>query len=68
MPGAILSETPLRMLVVFTPGGTDKMVEATARAGDGDIESLKSILNKFGTRIVGTTLFDNIYSRASPRP
>jgi mannose-6-phosphate isomerase-like protein (cupin superfamily) len=60
-----LSETPLRMLVIFTPGGIDEMYRETARGGDLDI--LAPTLEKFGCRIVGSALFDDIYSKASPR-
>ena len=60
-----LSETPLRMLVLFTPGGIDRLFRETARGGD--LDSLAAIMEKFGTRIVGPALFDNIYTRASPR-
>ena len=59
-----LSKTPLRMLVLFTPGGIDEMFRTTAQGGDNNIAAL---LEKFGTRIVGPTLVDNIYTRFSPR-
>jgi mannose-6-phosphate isomerase-like protein (cupin superfamily) len=59
-----LSKTPLRMLVLFTPGGIDEMFRTTAQVGDNNIAAL---LEKFGTRIVGPTLVDNIYTRFSPR-
>jgi hypothetical protein len=52
------------MLVLFTPGGIDEMFRTTAKGGDSNIAA---ILDKFGTRIVGPTLFDNIYTRFSPR-
>jgi mannose-6-phosphate isomerase-like protein (cupin superfamily) len=59
-----LSKSPLHMLVLFTPGGIDEMFRTTAKGGDSNIAA---ILDKFGTRIVGPTLFDNIYTRFSPR-
>jgi mannose-6-phosphate isomerase-like protein (cupin superfamily) len=59
-----LSKTPLRMLVLFTPGGIDEMFRTTAQGGDNNIAAL---LEKFSTRIVGPTLVDNIYTRFSPR-
>jgi mannose-6-phosphate isomerase-like protein (cupin superfamily) len=59
-----LSETPLRMLVVFTPGGFDELFRATAKGGDINIAAL---LDKLGTRFVGPALFDNIYTISSPR-
>jgi mannose-6-phosphate isomerase-like protein (cupin superfamily) len=60
-----LSEIPLRMLVLFTLGGIDELFRETAK--DADLESLVLIEEKFGTRIMGPALFDNIYTRASPR-
>ena len=36
-------------------------------AKGADLDSLAAILEKFGTRIIGPALFDNIYTRASPR-
>ena len=59
-----LSKTPLRMPVLFTPGGIDEMFRTTAQGGENNIAAL---LEKFGTRIVGPTLVDNIYTRFSPR-
>jgi hypothetical protein len=52
------------MLVLFTPGGIDEMFRTTTQGGDNNIAAL---LEKFGTRIVGPTLVDNIYTRFSPR-
>ena len=60
-----LSETPLRMLVLFSPGGIDELFRETAKGAD--LNSLAPILVKFGTRIIGPALFGNIYTRASPR-
>jgi mannose-6-phosphate isomerase-like protein (cupin superfamily) len=59
-----LSESPLRMLVLFTPGGIDEMFRTTSNGGANNIADL---LDKFGTRIVGPTLYDNIYTIFSPR-
>jgi hypothetical protein len=52
------------MLVLFTPGGIDELFRTTAKGGDIDIAAH---LDKFGTRLVGPGLFDNIYTRFSPR-
>jgi mannose-6-phosphate isomerase-like protein (cupin superfamily) len=59
-----LSKSSLRMLVLFTPGGIDELFRTTAK---GDNHNIAAILDKFGTRIVGPALFDNIYTRFSPR-
>ncbi len=61
-----LSETPLRMLAIFTPGTIDKMFKETDEAPNK--EALEAIVKGYGTRIVGPTLFDNIYWKLSPRP
>ena len=53
------------MLVLFTPGGIEKLFRETARGAD--LDSLAPILEDFGTRIIRPALFDNIYTRASPR-
>lgn len=60
------SETPLRMLIMFSPGGIDEMFRATAEA-DNDLDNFARILEKFGTWITGPALFDNVYTKASPR-
>ena len=60
-----LSETPLRMLLLFTPGGIDKLFRETVSGAE--LDSLVPIFEHFGTRVVGPALFDNIYTRASPR-
>jgi len=59
-----LSESPLRMLVLFMPGGLDELFRMAAKDGDLNIAAL---LDKFGTRMIGPTLFDNIYTIFSPR-
>jgi hypothetical protein len=52
------------MLVLFMPGGLDELFRITAKDGDLNIAAL---LDKFGTKMVGPALFDNIYTRFSPR-
>lgn len=61
-----ISETPLRMLILFSPGGIDEMFREAAKA-DNDLDSFTHILQKFATRITGPALFDNVYTKASPR-
>jgi mannose-6-phosphate isomerase-like protein (cupin superfamily) len=59
-----LSETPLRMLVVFSPGHIERLFrEVTAREND----DIAAILDKFGCLIVGPALPEGIYSINSPR-
>ena len=59
-----LSESPLHMLVLFMPGGLDELFRMAAKDDDLNIAAL---LDKFGTRMIGPTLFDNIYTIFSPR-
>ena|ERR1700756_1399105 len=59
-----LSKSPLRMLLLFTPGGIDELFRTTAK---GDDNNIAAVLDKFGTRIVGPALFDNIHTRDLPR-
>jgi mannose-6-phosphate isomerase-like protein (cupin superfamily) len=61
-----LSETPLRMLVIFTPGRIDKMFRGIAKAKSDDARA--ALVAQYGTRTTGPTMFDNIYWRLSPRP
>jgi hypothetical protein len=52
------SETPLRILVPCTPAGIDELFRKITKGAD--LASLAPILEKFGTRIIGPALFDNI--------
>ena len=58
------SNTPLRMLVLFSPGGIDELFRENARRDNVDVMALA---DKFGTRMIGPALFDNIYTVLSPR-
>jgi mannose-6-phosphate isomerase-like protein (cupin superfamily) len=60
-----LSATPLRMLVVFTPGGIEEMFRQTEKIRDP--VNLEPILEMFGTATTGPALFDNIFTKESPR-
>ena len=55
----------LRMLVVFTPGGLEELFRRNAGTEPADMIALA---DKFGTRITGPALLDNIYTISSPRP
>jgi mannose-6-phosphate isomerase-like protein (cupin superfamily) len=59
------SNTPLRMLVLFSPGGIDELFRENAARDNVDFTALA---NKFGTQMIGPALFDNIYTILSPRP
>ena len=59
-----LSETPLRMLVVFSPGHIERLFREVAGRENDDIAA---ILDKFGCLIVGPALLESVYSINSPR-
>ncbi len=59
-----LSDTPVRMLLVFSPGHIEGLFKETAVRESDDIASL---LDKFGVLIVGPALLEGIYSISSPR-
>jgi quercetin dioxygenase-like cupin family protein len=59
-----LSETPLRMLLVFSPGYIERLLEEVAARQSDDIAT---ILDKFGCLIVGPALLEGVYSINSPR-
>jgi mannose-6-phosphate isomerase-like protein (cupin superfamily) len=48
-----LSNSPLRMVVISTPGGIEEILRLIAKGGDIDIMAL---VEKFGVRIVGPML------------
>ena len=59
-----LSETPLRMLLVFSPGHIERLFREVAARQSDDIAA---ILDKFGCLIVGPALLEGVYSINSPR-
>ena len=59
-----LSKSPLRMLLLFTPGGIEEFFRAAAKGGDINVAAL---MDKFATKMIGPALFDNIYTIISPR-
>jgi mannose-6-phosphate isomerase-like protein (cupin superfamily) len=56
--------TPLRMLVLFTPGGLEELFRRNAGTEPADMIALA---DKFGTRITGPALFDDLHTISSPR-
>ena len=55
----------LRMLVLFSPGGLEALFRESAALEPADKVAMA---NKFGTRIIGPALFDDLYTIMSPRP
>jgi mannose-6-phosphate isomerase-like protein (cupin superfamily) len=59
-----LSDAPLRMLVLFTPGHIEELFRATGRENF----DLATTPARYGTRIIGPALREDVYSILSPRP
>jgi mannose-6-phosphate isomerase-like protein (cupin superfamily) len=59
-----LSRSPLRMLVLFMPGGIDELFRTIVQSG---VLIEAPLFEKFDTKVVGPALFDNIYTIVSPR-
>ena len=59
-----LTDAPLRMLIIFSPGHIEGLFKATADRGGGDVAVLAA---GYGTLIVGPPLFEGIRSINSPR-
>ena len=58
-------DASLHMLVIFTPGGLEELFRKNAVTEPAE---MRSLAEKFGTRITGPALFDNLYTVLSPRP
>jgi mannose-6-phosphate isomerase-like protein (cupin superfamily) len=58
-------DTPLHMLVLFTPGGLEELFRRNAGTEPADMIALAA---KFGTRITGPGLFDDLHTILSRRP
>jgi len=59
-----LSEVPLRLLVVFSPGNVEGLFREVAARRSDDIAA---ILQRFGCRIVGPALLEDVHTFNSPR-
>jgi hypothetical protein len=57
-------DVPLHMLVLFSPGGLEVLFRENAALEPADKVALA---NKFGTRITGPALFEDLYTILSPR-
>jgi mannose-6-phosphate isomerase-like protein (cupin superfamily) len=58
-------DAPVRMLVLFTPGGLEELFRRNAGTEPADMIALS---DKLGTRITGPALFDDLHTILSPRP
>lgn len=59
------SHTPLRMLIVFSPGHIDGLFRATA--GLNDVDKIAAIAARYGTELIGPPLHERVHSIYSPR-
>jgi mannose-6-phosphate isomerase-like protein (cupin superfamily) len=59
------SDTPLRMLVVFSPGNIEGLFRAAA--GVDDVEEIAAIAGRYGTQLIGPPLHESVHSIYSPR-
>ena len=59
------SETPLRMLVVFSPGHIEGLFRAAA--GVDDVDRISAIAARYGTQLAGPPLQGTAHSIYSPR-
>ncbi|MBR0696941.1 cupin domain-containing protein [Bradyrhizobium lablabi] len=59
------ADTPLHMLVVFSPGSIDAMFRACA--GVNDVDKIVAIVAPYGTQLTGPPLGESDYSIYSPR-
>jgi mannose-6-phosphate isomerase-like protein (cupin superfamily) len=59
------SDTPLRMLVIFSPGQIDGLFRATA--GVDDVDKITAIAARYGTKLVGPSLQGTVHSIHSPQ-
>jgi quercetin dioxygenase-like cupin family protein len=57
-------DAPLRMLVLFTPGGLEELFRKHAGT---EPAAMIALADKLGTRITGPALFDDLYTILSPR-
>ena len=61
-----LSDTPLRILVVLSPGHIEGLFRAVAVRQSDD--ELPPLAERYGIEIIGPALHEGIYSITSPRP
>jgi len=59
-----LTNTPLRILVIFSPGNIEGLFRATAARENDDIAALAAT---YGTILVGPPLLEEIHTITSPR-
>lgn len=64
---ANLSDAPVRMLVIFSPGYQEEIFRLIQTARDGDFSAIAAENERLGSKIVGPPPYDNVYSVFAPR-
>jgi mannose-6-phosphate isomerase-like protein (cupin superfamily) len=59
------SDTPLHMLVIFSPGHIDELFRAAA--GIDDVDKITAIAARYGTQLIGPPLHQSVHSIYSPQ-
>jgi quercetin dioxygenase-like cupin family protein len=59
-----LSDAPVKMLVIFTPGHIEGLFRAAINPATYDLENLPG---EYGTRVVGPALFEDLCTIMNPR-
>src|SRR5258708_29556342 len=62
-----LTEMPVRMLVIFSPGHVEGLFREIAARKSMNNDDIAALADRFGCRIVGPPLREDIYTIASPR-
>jgi mannose-6-phosphate isomerase-like protein (cupin superfamily) len=62
-----LADTPVRMLIVFSPGQIEQMFRQVSTRESDDFATIAASADQFGTVVVGPAIAEGIYSVASPR-
>ena len=60
------SDTPIRMLVIFSPGQIEGLFRTAA--GVDDVDKITAIAARYGTKLVGPPLHGTVHSIHSPQP
>jgi quercetin dioxygenase-like cupin family protein len=63
-----ISNSLVRMLIIFTPGHMEKAFRLIGTLNGGDLSAIEELAQNGGSTIVGPPPFDAIYSVMSPRP
>lgn len=63
-----LSDAPVRMLIIFSPGHLERTFRLIGSLQGDDLAAVLESNESDGSRVLGPPPFENIYSVLSPRP